>query len=107
MQSQGLVIPVLDGKLVTLRPFTQGDVDAVVDASSDPLIPLITTVPTVPDRRLAAEFIERQHERAAAGTGYSFAMSVGAECVGNARRDVVVYGRVRARTAAGTLSFEA
>jgi len=77
-----LVVPVIDGGSVVLRPFEAGDVDAVLEATADPLIPLITTVPKVADPDLAAAFVARQHERAATGDGYSFAIQAGNECVG-------------------------
>jgi ribosomal-protein-alanine N-acetyltransferase len=47
----------------------------VLDAASDPLIPLITTVPGTPDPGAALAFVRRQHERALSGTGYSFAIA--------------------------------
>ncbi|MFE6736018.1 GNAT family N-acetyltransferase [Microbacterium sp. NPDC057650] len=77
-----LEVPTIRGDAVTLRPFRVDDVDAVLDASSDPLIPLVTTVPAIADPALAAAFIERQHERAASGAGYSFAIEADAACVG-------------------------
>lgn len=40
----------------------------------DPLIPLITTVPTSGSRLDALAFIARQHNRLATGAGYSFAI---------------------------------
>lgn len=66
---------MLVGPPVRLRPFRDGDVDLVVRAGRDPLIPLITTVPadgTVEDARA---FLDRQARRLAAGIGYSFAVA--------------------------------
>ena len=77
-----LTIPTVSGSTVTLRPFRASDLDAVVEASTDPLIPLITTVPPVVDRGLAATFLDRQHERAMTGAGYSLAIEAGGRCVG-------------------------
>jgi ribosomal-protein-alanine N-acetyltransferase len=47
----------------------------VLNAASDPLIPVLTTVPSTQDPALAAGFIDRQHARAATRTGYSFAIT--------------------------------
>ena len=78
-----LDVPVLTGAGVILRPFRADDVDAVLEAATDPLIPLISTVPNVADRNLAFAFIERQHRRATSGTGYSFAVADASDrCVG-------------------------
>ncbi len=77
-----LTVPVLAGDTIVLRPFDHGDIDAVLDASLDPLIPRITTVPAYADPDGAAAFIARQHERAATATGWSFAIAAHGECVG-------------------------
>lgn len=79
---QPLVVPVISGESVTLRPFQSDDVEAVLDATTDPLIPLITSVPDTADDALAAAFVRRQHERAETGAGYSFAVESGSVCVG-------------------------
>lgn len=50
-----------------------GDLDVVREASADPLIPLITTVPAAFTEDQRRRFIERQWGRAEQGTGYSFA----------------------------------
>lgn len=75
-------LPRIDADTVTLRAFARTDIDAVIDASTDVSITSVTSVPTTPDARLAAEWIERQHERARTGAGYSFAVQAGEECVG-------------------------
>ncbi|WP_298462395.1 GNAT family N-acetyltransferase [uncultured Cellulomonas sp.] len=80
--SQPLVVPVITGPSVILRPFQTSDVEAVLDATTDPLIPLITSVPDIADSELAAAFVRRQHERATMGVGYSFAVESRAVCVG-------------------------
>lgn len=72
---RGLVVPEIDGRLVRLRPFRSEDVAAVREASGDPLIPHITTVPDTDDPELAAAYIRRQHERAETRAGYSFAIA--------------------------------
>lgn len=69
------MLPELHGDQVRLRAFRTSDVQVVLDASSDPLIPTITTVPSTRDPAAASTFIERQHERAATGEGYSFAIA--------------------------------
>lgn len=59
-----------------LRTFVAGDAAAVAEAGTDPLSPLITTVPPAPaDRTAVRAFIARQHERASSGEGYSFAIA--------------------------------
>ena len=60
---------------VTLRAFTAADVELVQSASRDPLIPLITSVPTTAGRPEALAFIERQHQRLISGAGWSFAIA--------------------------------
>jgi [ribosomal protein S5]-alanine N-acetyltransferase len=51
------------------------DLDVVREASTDPLIPLITTVPAAFTEDEGRRFIERQWSRAEQGTGYSFAIA--------------------------------
>lgn len=59
-----------------LRPFGPADAPLVAEASTDPLIPLITTVPPAPaDVADIAAFIDRQHDRARTGQGYSLAVA--------------------------------
>lgn len=61
----------------TLRPFMEKDVPAIFEASLDPLIPLITTVPNPCDEAAALAFIERQHQRLRDGVGWSLAIAEG------------------------------
>jgi [ribosomal protein S5]-alanine N-acetyltransferase len=70
-----LTVPTLAADPFRLRPFTPGDIDAVREASSDPHIPLITTVPAAFTEDEGRRFIERQWSRAEHGTGYSFAIA--------------------------------
>jgi [ribosomal protein S5]-alanine N-acetyltransferase len=70
-----LIVPTLAAGLFHLRPFTLADTDAVREASSDPHIPLITTVPAAFAEDEGRRFIERQWSRAEQGTGYSFAIA--------------------------------
>lgn len=74
-----LTLPELRGEQVRLRAFSQADIPTVLDAATDPLIPVLTTVPSTQDPTMAAAFIDRQHERASSGTGYSFAIADGAD----------------------------
>jgi [ribosomal protein S5]-alanine N-acetyltransferase len=67
-------MPVLTRSPVLLRAFTADDLDLVRSVASDPVIPLITTVPTSGTVADALAFIDRQHERLASGAGYSFAI---------------------------------
>jgi [ribosomal protein S5]-alanine N-acetyltransferase len=67
-------MPVLTRSPVVLRAFTADDVDLVRSVATDPLIPLITTVPTSGTVADALAFIDRQHARLASGAGYSFAI---------------------------------
>lgn len=70
-----LVVPTLAAGPFRLRPFTFADIDAVREASLDPLIPLITTVPAPFTEEEGRRFISRQWKRAEQGTGYSFAIA--------------------------------
>lgn len=60
---------------MVLRDFTFADLALIQDASTDALIPLITSVPTTPDAEAALAFVERQHARVRDGQGYSFAIA--------------------------------
>lgn len=70
-----LIQPVIDACGYRLRPFNKGDAPLIQDASSDPLIPLITTVPRNGTRKEISDFIERQHHRLIERSGYSFAIA--------------------------------
>jgi RimJ/RimL family protein N-acetyltransferase len=68
-----LVVPVLDADMVRLRPFAASDVDLIIAAGKDPLIPSITSVCAHGDEADAREighgrvpveyWIERSHRR--------------------------------------------
>lgn len=58
-----------------LRAFEFGDVALIQEASADPFIPLVTTVPTTESVTEARAFILRQHSRSDSGAGYSFAIA--------------------------------
>lgn len=66
--------PLLLGARTRLRAFDSSDLDLVIAAADDPLIPMITTVPTSRTRADAAAYVERQRGRSATGEGYSFAV---------------------------------
>ena len=68
-------MPRLEGVRVVLRGFVAGDVGVVLDASRDPLIPLITTVPAAASEGLALEWVRRQQQRLRDGVGYSFCIA--------------------------------
>lgn len=68
-------LPVLTHEHVRLRGFRESDVDLIASVASDPLIPLITTVPASGSRDDALAYITRQHERLTSGVGYSFAIA--------------------------------
>ncbi len=71
-----LRLPVLRGGPVILRPFDTDDLALVLEASRDPYIPAITSLPVDATEAEAWSFIERQQERAAGGHGYSLAVAL-------------------------------
>ena len=70
-----LSLPDLKGQHARLRAFRDSDAALIQAASSDPLIPLITTVPTNDSEEDALAFIARQRDRLVTGAGYSFAIA--------------------------------
>ncbi|WP_350353325.1 GNAT family protein [Microbacterium sp. A8/3-1] len=68
-------LPTLTGEKVTLRAWRRSDTAIVVEASQDPLIPQLTSVPTNSDELAALAFIERQHKRLHDRAGYAFAIA--------------------------------
>jgi len=68
-------LPRLESGPVVLRDFTVRDLAMIQEASTDALIPLITSVPTTPDTEAAQAFVDRQHARVPDGDGYSFAVA--------------------------------
>ena len=67
--------PVLNAGTFLLRPFQDSDLDLIHGASKDLYITQITTVPFQGSRQQCLDFIERQRQRTADGTGYSFAIA--------------------------------
>jgi RimJ/RimL family protein N-acetyltransferase len=70
-----LTMPTLTADGFVLRAFDFDDAATVREASADPLIPLISTVPPNGSDEEIRAFIERQHRRSATGVGYSFAIA--------------------------------
>ncbi len=70
------ILPTLVHEPILLRAFHDTDMALVQSVSTDPLIPLITSVPAsgTPDDSLA--YIKRQHERLLTGKGFSFAIAL-------------------------------
>jgi ribosomal-protein-alanine N-acetyltransferase len=73
--SGALIVPTLAAGPFQLRAFELSDLDVIREASTDVLIPLITTVPAAFTEDEGRSFIERQWSRAERGTGYSFAIA--------------------------------
>lgn len=70
-----LEVPHLHHPPVVLRAFTAADAPLVVEASQDAYISATTTVPKDPSRRAVQAFLERQHERARTGQGWSLVIA--------------------------------
>ncbi|MEP7765171.1 GNAT family N-acetyltransferase [Sanguibacter sp. 25GB23B1] len=70
-----LELPTLRGPRVCLRAWRNSDVPAVQEASHDPLIPLMTSVPSTPGEAEALAFVARQHDRLRTRAGYVFAVA--------------------------------
>jgi RimJ/RimL family protein N-acetyltransferase len=70
-----LRVPRLSCPPVLLRPYAQVDLELVREASSDPLILMTSSVPSVYTDAAGRAFIKRQHERASDGDGYSFVIA--------------------------------
>jgi RimJ/RimL family protein N-acetyltransferase len=67
--------PPLDDGVVRLRPWSDADLDTVVEASRDPYIPRVTTVPAPFTRGAGTRWIDRQRARRTSGTGLSLAIA--------------------------------
>ena len=70
-----LRVPDLVCGPVALRPYSVSDLALVRQASADPLIPDISTIPRVYSDDAGRDFIERQYRRASEGDGYSFVIA--------------------------------
>lgn len=67
--------PILPAGPCVLRPFTMEDLELVREASADPYIPAVTTVPTPFSTAAGRAFVERQWSRAETGQGWSWAIA--------------------------------
>ncbi len=70
-----LRVPRLSSPPVVLRPFAVSDLATVRQASADPLIPSISSIPRTYTDDAGRAFIERQHARATEGDGFSFVIA--------------------------------
>jgi ribosomal-protein-alanine N-acetyltransferase len=70
-----LHVPTLTSGPVALRPFDLSDLPLIRRASSDHSITLITSVPPAYSDDEGRAFIERQHELASGGHGFSFVIA--------------------------------
>lgn len=77
--SPPLRVPRLVSEHVVLRPFGPEDIDLVREASADPQIPSITSVPSHYSDEAGRDFVERQRSRAIDGDGLSFVIAGVAE----------------------------
>ncbi|MFJ4340914.1 GNAT family N-acetyltransferase [Streptomyces sp. NPDC088915] len=59
---------------LALRPWRMSDLGLVREASADPYIPLVTTVPSPYSEAGGRAFVERQWGRATTGAGYPFVL---------------------------------
>ncbi|PWI41516.1 GNAT family protein [Streptomyces sp. ICBB 8177] len=87
------------GDSLALRPWTLADLPLVEEASGDPYIPLITTVPSAYSHAAGVAFVERQWDRAAHGTGWPFVVERVAD--GRAVGTVGLWSAPHARASAG------
>jgi [ribosomal protein S5]-alanine N-acetyltransferase len=70
-----LVLPRLEEGELVLREFRDTDLELVREASRDPLIPLITSVPADYSEAEGLAFIKRQQGRLASREGYAFVIA--------------------------------
>ncbi|GGF15824.1 GNAT family N-acetyltransferase [Williamsia phyllosphaerae] len=70
-----LIVPVVRGDGIRLRPFTSTDLATVMTAVVDPLIDWIPAVAPEATQAAARDYIDRQQERARDGAGFSFAIA--------------------------------
>ncbi|XVV17437.1 GNAT family N-acetyltransferase [Actinoplanes sp. CA-131856] len=64
----------LQGRLTTLRPWRDTDIDFILTLTSDPLIPLISHIPATHDPDAARAFITAQNTRHTQGHGWAWAV---------------------------------
>ncbi len=68
-------VPTLTGPLVQLRAWEDRDAALIRSVASDPVIPLITSVPSSGSDEAITSYLHRQHQRTKDGTGFSFAIA--------------------------------
>jgi len=68
-------LPLLSGASVVLRGFEPADLALIEAAAADPVIPLVSTIPTPYSTSAGQQFIERQRHRLADGYGYSYVIA--------------------------------
>lgn len=73
-----LRVPELRSGPTVLRPFALADLPLVREATADPYIPTITSVPATYSDDEGRAFIERQFERSEGGHGFPFVIATGA-----------------------------
>ncbi|HEU5471281.1 MAG TPA: hypothetical protein VFV67_11555 [Actinophytocola sp.] len=95
---------------VVLREFRADDIGAVIELSTDPYLPLVTTLSAWATAEQAADWIALQRGRLDEGVGFSFAIIRTAEQggylregllrshqrIGDSRRDMLLYAAIRA-----------
>jgi RimJ/RimL family protein N-acetyltransferase len=86
--------PQLADEAVRLRPWSDDDLETVVEASRDPYIPKVTTVPAPYTKGEGRRWVERQLARQTSGSGLSLAIADGAS-------DAALGGAVLIRRRAG------
>ena len=74
-----LSVPELVAPPVVLRPYALSDLALVRQASADPFIPSISSVPRPYTDDAGRAFLARQHARDAEGDGYSFVIALASE----------------------------
>jgi RimJ/RimL family protein N-acetyltransferase len=74
-----LEVPELHSGTIVLRPFTLADLPMIREASGDPYIPSITSIPPVYSDDEGRAFIERQVERSQGGHGYPFVIAAASD----------------------------
>ena len=67
--------PPLADDLVSLRPWRTSDIATVVEASRDPYIPKVTTVPAPFTKGAGERWLDRQDVRSRSGLGISLAIA--------------------------------
>ena len=70
-----LMVPRLESGPVLLRPFALSDLPLIRQASTDPYIPSVTSVPSTYSDDGGRAFIERQQSQASGGHGYPFVIA--------------------------------